>query len=105
MLSSVFKNMVGIAQSGAQRGPLELTDEYVEHSQVVEATLDILYNSEITSFTDDNLYHHVIEFARKYDMSTIPKPYRCRFGLTRLSPTRRTASDYYGSPLISVNAI
>lgn len=69
MLSSVFKNMVGIAQTGAQRGPLELTDEYVEHSQVVEATLDILYNSEITSFTDDKLYHHVIEFARKYDMS------------------------------------
>ena len=73
MLSSVFKNMVGIAQSGAQRGPLELTDEYVEHSQVVEATLDILYNLGITSFTDDNLYHHVIEFARKYDMSFILK--------------------------------
>ena len=65
--------MVGIAQTGSQRGPLELTDEFVEHSQVVEAALDILYNSEITSFKDDKLYHHVIEFARTYDMSTILK--------------------------------
>lgn len=73
MIRSVFKNMVGIAQTGSQRGPLELTDEFVEHSQVVEATLDILYNSEIASFKDDKLYHHVIEFARKYDMSTILK--------------------------------
>ena len=65
--------MVGIAQTGTQRGPIELTDEFVEHSQVVEAALDIMYDSEIKSFADDKLYHHVIEFARKYDISSILK--------------------------------
>ena len=65
--------MVGIAQTGTQRGPLELTDEFVEHSQVVEATLDILYDGDIKSFADDKLYHHVIEFARKYDIPIILK--------------------------------
>jgi hypothetical protein len=62
--------MLRVAQSIDQRGPLDLTDEFVEHSSVIKAILDILYDQEITSFRDDKLYHHVIEFARKYDMSS-----------------------------------
>jgi hypothetical protein len=65
--------MAGMAQDRSQKGPLELTDEYVEHSLVIEAALDVLYNQEVASFKDDKLYHHVIEFGRKYDMSIITK--------------------------------
>jgi hypothetical protein len=50
-----------------------LTDEFVELSLVVEQTLDILYNHEIASFNDADLFHHVIEFARKRDMPIILK--------------------------------
>ena len=70
---SVFKNMLGIAQSNFQRDPIDLTDTFVELSLVVKAVLDILYDQEMISFKDDKLYHHVIEFARKYDMGIILK--------------------------------
>lgn len=91
MTRSVFKNMVGIAQTGSQRGPLELTDEFVEHSQVIEATLDILYNSEIKSFKDDKLYHQVIEFARKYEMPTILKSISNQLRVHATSPDKAHA--------------
>jgi hypothetical protein len=65
--------MIGIAQSNSQRDPIDLTDTFVEMSLVVKAALDILYDQEVVSFKDDRLYHHVIEFARKYDMGIILK--------------------------------
>jgi hypothetical protein len=83
--------MVGIAQTGSQKGHLELTDEFVEHSLVVEATLDILYNSEITSFKEDRLYHHVIEFARKHDMPTILKTISNQLRVHATSPDKAHA--------------
>jgi hypothetical protein len=67
----VFKNMVGIAQSDAQRDPINLTDPHVELGDVVEATLDILYDHDIPFIDQETLYHHVIDFARKWDMSII----------------------------------
>ena len=63
--------MIGFAQSESQRNPITLTDEFVELSLVVKATLDILYDHKITTFQDGNLYHHVIEFARKWDMPIV----------------------------------
>jgi hypothetical protein len=63
--------MLGIAQSTDQRDPITLSDPHVELSIVIKATLDILYGHEIDSFTDDKLYHHVIEFSRKWDMPII----------------------------------
>jgi len=65
--------MLGIAQSNSQRDPIDLTDTFVEVSLVVKAVLDILYDQEVISFNDDKLYHHVLEFARKYDMAIILK--------------------------------
>jgi hypothetical protein len=70
---SVFKNMIGTAQSNSQRDPIDLTDTFVELSLVIWAVLDILYDQEVITFGDENLYHHVIEFARKYDMGIILK--------------------------------
>jgi hypothetical protein len=63
--------MIGFAQSETQRDPITLTDEFVELSLVVKAALDILYDHKVTSFKDGHLYHHVIEFARKWDMLII----------------------------------
>ena len=63
--------MLGIAQSNSQRDPIDLTDTLVEMSLVVKAVLDILYDHEVISFKDNKLYHHVIEFARRYDMGII----------------------------------
>jgi hypothetical protein len=65
--------MLGIAQSTDQRDPITLSDPHVEHSIVIRATLDILYDHEIESFMDDKLYHHVIEFAQKWDMPIISR--------------------------------
>jgi hypothetical protein len=80
--------MLGVAQSIDQRGPLDLTDEFVEHSLVIKATLDVLYDQEITSFKDDKLYHHVIEFARKYDMSSILKTISNQLRVHATSPDK-----------------
>jgi hypothetical protein len=80
--------MLGVAQSIDQRGPLDLTDEFVEHSLVIKATLDILYDQEITSFKDDKPYHHVIEFARKYDMSSILKTISNQLRVHATSPDK-----------------
>jgi len=63
--------MINMAQLGTQRDPINLTDNYVEHSLVVHAILDIIYDREILSFKDDNIYHYVIEFARKWDIPTV----------------------------------
>jgi len=63
--------MLGIAQSTTQRDPIAMTDPHVELSIVIKATLDILYDREVHSFSDDSLYQHVLEFARKWDMPII----------------------------------
>jgi hypothetical protein len=65
--------MIGLAQSDSQRDPITLTDKPLELSLVVKATFDILYDREVASFKDANLYHQVIEFARKWDMPVILK--------------------------------
>ena len=65
--------MIGLAKSDSQRDPIALTDKPLELSLVVKATLDILYDREVASFKDANLYHQVIEFARKWDMPVILK--------------------------------
>jgi hypothetical protein len=65
--------MIGLAKSDSQRDPITLTDKPLELSLVVKATLDILYDREVVSFKDANLYHQVIEFGRKWDMPVILK--------------------------------
>jgi len=65
--------MLGIAQAITQRDPITMTDPHVELSIVIKATLDILYDREVHSFSDDSLYQHVLEFARKWDMPIIIK--------------------------------
>lgn len=65
--------MLGIAQSTTQRDPITMTDPHVELSIVIKAALDILYDHEVCSFRDDTLYHHVVEFARKWDIPIIIK--------------------------------
>jgi hypothetical protein len=77
--------MLGVAQSIDQKGPLDLTDEFVEHSLVIKATL---YDQEITSFKDDKLFHHVIEFARKYDISSILKTISNQLRVHATSPDK-----------------
>jgi len=41
--------MISCAQSSSQRDIIHLTDQFVEHSQVIKVTLDILYHRGITS--------------------------------------------------------
>jgi len=65
--------MISIAQSSSQRDIIHLTDEFVEHSKVIKATLDILYDREVTSFRNERLYQHVIEFARKWEIPVVLK--------------------------------
>ena len=80
--------MIGIAHSVAQRDPIDLTDEFVEMSPVVKAVLDILYDQEVSSFSDCRLYHHVIEFARKYDMAIVLKTISKEIRVHATSPGR-----------------
>jgi hypothetical protein len=82
----VFKNMVGIAQSDSQRDPINLTDKRIEHSLVVEATLDILYNHEIISFANDMAYCCVVDFARKWDMAIVLKTISMQLRLHCITP-------------------
>lgn len=65
--------MIGLAKSSSQRDPITLSHQYVEHSLVVRAALDIIYDREITSFDERNTLLYVIEFARKWDISVITK--------------------------------
>jgi len=99
--SSVFKNMLGIAQSNSQRDPIDLTDSSVELSVVIWTVLDILYDQEVISFHDDKLYHHVIEFARKYDMGIILKTISKEIRVHATSPDK--GHDVLGLFLIAIN--
>jgi hypothetical protein len=63
--------MISIAKSDIQRDPITLTDPHVELGIVIEATLDILYDHDIPFIDQETLYHHVTDFARKWDMSII----------------------------------
>jgi hypothetical protein len=65
-----------MAQSPTQRDPIDLSDPHVEHSVVVKAALDIIYDRELDTSNIDKLrkvYMHVIEFARKWDIPSILK--------------------------------
>jgi hypothetical protein len=90
--------MLGIAQSSDQRDPITLSDEHVELSIVIKATLDILYDHEVPSFKDTKLYHHVIEFARKWDMpiviNTILKEMRIHASISKTDETMTTNSMF-----------
>ena len=63
--------MISCAQSSSQRDIIHLTDQFVEHSQVIKVTLNILYHRGITSFRNERLYQHVIEFARKWEIPVV----------------------------------
>jgi len=65
--------MIHLAKSSTQRDPITLSHQYVEHSLVVKAALDIIYDREIASFDECNTLLYVIEFARKWDISVINK--------------------------------
>jgi len=68
--------MIDMAQSPIQRDPINLSDPHVDHSVVVKASLDIIYDREVNTSTIDKsrkVYLHVIEFARKWDIPLILK--------------------------------
>lgn len=66
--------MIHMAQSPTQRDPSNLSDPQVDHSVVVKASLDIIYDGEVNTDNIDKsrkVYLHVIEFARKWDIPLI----------------------------------
>jgi hypothetical protein len=65
--------MIDLAKSSTQRDPITLSDSFVEHSLVIRAALDIIYDREVNSFSNRRTHFHVIEFARKWDIAIIPK--------------------------------
>jgi hypothetical protein len=74
MFSPIFRSMISMATTTAQRDPIIFTDTDVEHSLVVKETLDIIYNLEVDPYDMyyySNLYLYVIDFARKWEMSMI----------------------------------
>jgi hypothetical protein len=101
--------MISMANSKSQQTPIDLTDEFVEYSLVIQATLGLLYDREVACFKDDKLYHHVIEFARKYDMAIILKTISKELRVHATSPEKgvhvlqflRLAIDLGGCDLIT----
>lgn len=73
MVRPVLKSMIGLAKSSSQRDPITLSHQYVEHSLVVSAAFDIIYDREINSFSHRNTLFHVVEFARNWDIPVIFK--------------------------------
>jgi hypothetical protein len=74
--SIVFRSMISMANSNAQRDPIILTDERLENSQVVKKVLDNIYNLDIGEQKTDRdmfLLRYVIDFAKKWEMETVLK--------------------------------
>lgn len=62
-----------MAHCSTQRDPIILTHQYVECSQVVKRTLDIIYTLNVgeTEQQDANTLMYVIDFANKWDIAMI----------------------------------
>lgn len=72
----VFRSMITMASSTAQRDPITLTDDRLENSKVVKRVLDIVYNLDIgKQKTDQDMYllRYVIDFAKKWEMEIVIK--------------------------------
>jgi len=62
-----------MAQSSPQRGPISLTDEFVECSRIVKLALDIIYTLEVDRIDEQyaTTYMYVVDFAKKWEIGLI----------------------------------
>jgi hypothetical protein len=69
--SPVFRSMIALANTSNQRDPIYLTDPAVEHSEVIEEALDIIYTLNFSNALvgdDPSLVNYVVDFARKWEI-------------------------------------
>lgn len=62
--------MISIARNDAQQRTIELTDELMEKSDVVEAVLNVCFHLE-ADLDDGDLIGYIIDFATKWEISIV----------------------------------
>jgi len=78
-LSSIFRDLLSIAQTPSQRDPIIFTDKVIEQSWVVGSLLDSVYQREVTCLGNRNGTRAVIDLAEKWDFHHVVKLVRFHF--------------------------
>jgi hypothetical protein len=78
-LSSIFRDLLSLAQTPSQRDPIIFTDKVLEHSWVVESLLDSVYLREVTCLGNYDGTRAVIDLAEKWDFHHVVKLVKFHF--------------------------